>query len=120
MPQPVSVIPQSNSNIQPSLRALLPARPSSIRGSGETSASSIPEDAGSNWLLEAPLIVIFVLWGAPPESVAGAKLQPHPLGKPEQAKDSEALKPFSGVTETVRDPDVPCVMLRVLLDSVSP
>ena len=65
-------------------------------------------------------MVILVLWGALPDSVEGAKLQPHPLGRPEQAKDSEALKPFSGATETVKDPGVPCAMLSVLLERVSP
>jgi hypothetical protein len=65
-------------------------------------------------------MVNFVLSGAFPESVGGAKLQPHPLGRPEQAKDNEALNPFSGATETVNVPGVPCVMVSVLLDSVSP
>jgi hypothetical protein len=52
-------------------------------------------------------MVIFVLSGALPDSVEGAKLQAHPLGSPEQAKDNEALNPFSGATETVKDPGVP-------------
>jgi hypothetical protein len=65
-------------------------------------------------------MVIFVLSGALADSVGGAKLQPQPLGSPEQAKDNKALNPFSGATETVKDPDVPCVMLRVLLERVSP
>jgi len=64
--------------------------------------------------------VIFVLCGALPDSVEGAKLQPHPLGRPEQAKDSEALNPFSGATETIKDPDMPRDMVRVLLESASP
>jgi hypothetical protein len=65
-------------------------------------------------------MVIFVLSGALPDSVEGAKLQPHPLGRPAQAKDSEALNPFSGATETIKDPGVAWVMVRVLLESVSP
>ena len=76
--------------------------------------------SGLNWLLLVALMVIFVLSGALPESVEGAKLQPQALGSPEQAKDNEALNPFSGATETVKDPGVPCVMLRVLLERVSP
>jgi hypothetical protein len=65
-------------------------------------------------------MVNFVLSGALPDSVEGAKLHPHPLGSPEQAKDKEALNPFSGATETIKDPGAPCVMVRVLLESVSP
>ena len=79
-----------------------------------------PDGEAINWLLLVALMVIFVLSGALPESVEGAKLQPHPLGSPEQAKDNEALNPFSGATETVKDPGVPCVMVRVLLERVSP
>jgi hypothetical protein len=71
-------------------------------------------------LLLLALTVIFVLWGALPDNVAGAKLQAHPLGNPEQANDSEALKPFSGATETINDPVLPWVMVRALLDKVSP
>ncbi len=59
-----------------------------------------------NRLLLVALTVNWVLSGALPESVEGAKLQPHPLGSPEQAKDNDALNPFSGATETVKDPDV--------------
>jgi hypothetical protein len=61
-----------------------------------------------------------VLSGALPESVAGANVQPHPLGRPEQANDSEALNPFSGAIATVKVPAVAWEMLRVLLDKVSP
>jgi hypothetical protein len=61
-----------------------------------------------------------VLCGALPDRVAGAKLHPHPPGKPEQANDSAALNPFSGATFTVRDPGVLCVTVRVLLDKVNP
>lgn len=66
------------------------------------------------------LTVIVVLCGAPPDTVAGAKLQPHPLGKPEQANESAALNPFSGATFTVKDPGVLCATVRVPLDKVSP
>jgi hypothetical protein len=75
---------------------------------------------GINWLLLVAPMVIFVLSGVLPDSVEGAKLQAHPLGSPEQAKDNEALNPFSGATETVKDPGVPCAMFRVLLERVSP
>jgi hypothetical protein len=79
-----------------------------------------PEGVAISQLLLVALTVIFVLCGAPPDSVAGAKLQPQPLGNPEHANDSEALNPLCGATETVSDPDVPCDIARVLLESASP
>ena len=65
-------------------------------------------------------MVMFVLSGALPVSVEGANVHPHPLGSPEQANDSEALNPFSGATETVKDPGALCVMVSVPLERVSP
>jgi hypothetical protein len=91
-----------------------------MSGIGEESARSNPVDCGINWLLLVALIVIFVLSGALPESVEGAKLQPHPLGRPAQANEREALNPFSGATATINDPVVPCAIVTVLLESVSP
>jgi hypothetical protein len=94
--------------------------PRKNNGIGETSARMSPDGAAINWPLLIALMVIFVLSGALPESEDGAKLQPHPLGSPEQAKDNEALNPFSGATETVKDPAVPCVIVKVPLERVSP
>lgn len=108
-----------NDNIHRALRDL-PARPNQNRGSGETRARINPEGVTINPLLLVALTVIFVLWGAAPDSVAGAKLQPQPFGNPEHANDSEALNPFCGATETVNNPDVPCDIASVLLESVSP
>jgi hypothetical protein len=73
-----------------------------------------------NRLLLVALTVIVVLWAALPDSVAGEKVQPQPLGRPEQANDREALNPFSGATETFNDPFVPWDMARVALERVSP
>ena len=114
-PQPARLSKQKETKIHRAIRD-----PNQNNGSGDTKARSNPEGAGINRLLLAPLTVIFVLCAALPDSVEGAKLQPHPLGRPEQANESEALNPFSGATETVRDPDVPCAMLSVLLESVRP
>jgi hypothetical protein len=61
-----------------------------------------------------------VLWDLFPDSVEGAKVHPHPLGRPEQANESEALNPFSGATATVKDPEPPWVTVRALAESVSP
>jgi hypothetical protein len=98
----------------------LPANPNQKRGSGETKARSNPEGATVNRLLPVALTVIVVLCAALPESVEGEKLQPQPLGKPEQANEREALNPFSGATETFKDPDVPWDIARVALESVRP
>jgi hypothetical protein len=98
----------------------LPANPNQNRGSGEARTKTNPEGVGINRPLLVALTVIFVLWGVPPDSVAGAKLQPQPLGRPEQANVSEAINPFCGATETVNEPDVPCDIARALLESVSP
>jgi hypothetical protein len=97
-----------------------PENPRKNNGIGETSARTNPEGETIDWPLLVALMVIVVLSGALPDSVGGAKVQLHPLGRPEQAKDREPLNPFSGATETVKDPGVPCAMVRVLLESVSP
>ena len=118
-PQPVRASTKRKSNNHRAFRDL-PTEPNQNRGSGETRAKANPEGVGINWLLLVVLKVIFVLCGAPPDSVAGAKLQPQPLGRPEQANVSEAINPFCGATETVNEPDVPCDIARALLESVSP
>ena len=118
VPQPAKAIRKKN-NIHRAFRDL-PAEPNQNRGSGETRAKTNPEGVGINQLPLVALTVIFVLCGAPPDSVAGAKLQPQPFGRPEQANESEALNPFCGATETVNEPDVLCDIARVLLESVSP
>jgi len=112
VPQPVSVSTKTKSNIHLALRDL-PASPNQNRGSGETRATSNPEGAGINRPLLVALTVIFVLCGALPDSVEGAKLQPQPLGSPEQANERDARNPFSGLTETIKDPDTPGDMLRL-------
>jgi hypothetical protein len=114
-PQPARLSKQKETKIHRARRD-----PNHNNGSGDTNARSNPEGAGINRLLLTPLTVTFVLCAALPDSVEGAKLQPHPLGRPEQANESEALNPFSGATETIRDPDVPCAKLSVLLESVRP
>jgi hypothetical protein len=108
------------SRIHSALRDLVREKPTNSHGIGETSAKRSPVGEAINWLLLVALMVNLVLSGALPDSVEGVKLQPHPLGSPEQAKDKEAPNPFSGAIETVRDSGVPCVMLRVLLERVSP
>jgi hypothetical protein len=90
------------------------------KGRGDTRASSNPVGAGSNLLLLVLLTVSAVVSGALPESVGGAKVQPQPLGRPVHANESEALKPFSGATDTVKDPGEACDMARVLLERVKP
>lgn len=114
-PQPARLSKQKETTIHRALRD-----PNQNNESGETNARSNPEGVGTSRPLLTPLTVIFVLCAALPDSVEGAKLQPHPLGRPEQANESEALNPFSGATETIRDPDVPCAMLSVPLESVRP
>ena len=98
----------------------MPGNPNHKRGSGETKAKSNPDGVTVNRLLLVALKVIVVLCAALPDSVAGEKLQPQPLGKPEHANDREALNPFSGATETFKDPDMPCDIARVALESVIP
>jgi len=120
VPQPASARTKTKSNTQRALRDL-PPRPSQNSGRGEARASTNPVGAGIHLLLLlVVLTVMVVLCGALPDRVAGAKLHPHPLGKPEQANDSAALNPFSGATFTVRDPGVLCVTVSVLPDNVSP
>jgi hypothetical protein len=119
VPQPVSASAKIKSNIHLARRDL-PAIPNQNRGSGDTRATSNPEGADINRPLVVAFTVIFVLFGALPETVEGAKLQPQPLGNPEQANERGALNPFSGVIETIKDPDIPSDMLRLLLESVSP
>jgi hypothetical protein len=119
VPQPATAITQTKSNIHRALRDLLPENPKKSNGIGETSAITSPGEA-RNPLLVEPLIVIFVLCGALPDKVEGANVHPHPLGRPEQAKDNEALNPFSGATETVKEPGVPCATVSAPLESVSP
>jgi hypothetical protein len=117
--QPASVSAKTPSNIHRALRDL-PDSPSRNSGNGETRARSNPEGPGIRRLLLVWLTVIIVLWDLFPERVEGAKLHPHPLGRPEQANDSEALNPFSGATETVNDPEAPWVTVRALAESVIP
>jgi hypothetical protein len=121
VPQPARAANRKiNSKIHSALRDLPLEKPRKNSGIGETSARMSPDGATINCPLLVALMVNFVLSGALPESVDGAKLQPHPLGSPEQAKDNEALNPFSGATETVKDPGVPCVIVRAPLERLSP
>lgn len=117
--QPASVSANTPANIHRALRNL-PDIPSKNSGNGENRARTNPEGPGTRRLLLVWLTVMVVLWDLFPDSVEGAKLHPHPLGSPEQANDSEALNPFSGATETVKDPDPPWVTVRALAESVSP
>jgi hypothetical protein len=120
VPQPVRAITQAKKdNHSCALRELFPEKPQKNNGIGEASARSNPGEVRNSLLLEAPM-VMFVLSGALPDSVEGANVHPHPLGSPEQANDSEALNPFSGATETVKDPGALCVMVSVPLERVSP
>lgn len=118
-PQPARVSTKTKSKSQRALSDL-PASPNQNRGSGETRARTNPLGAGARRAALVVLTVSVVLSGPLPDNVAGAKLQPHPLGSPEQANDSEALNPFSGATATVNVPGVPCVIVSVPLDNVSP
>lgn len=120
VPQPANARTNTKSNTQRAAFRDLPPKPNQKSGSGETRATTNPAGAGIHRALLVVLTVIVVLCGALPERVAGAKLQPHPLGKPEQANESAALNPFSGATFTVKDPGVLCAMVRVPLDNVSP
>jgi hypothetical protein len=119
VPQPVSASTKTKSSIHLALRDLPPS-PNQNSGSGETRATSNPEEAGVNLPLLVGLTVIFVLCGELPDRVEGAKLQPQPLGSPVQANEREARNPFSGLTETIKDPGAAGDMLRLLLESVSP
>jgi hypothetical protein len=119
VPHPVTAITQTKSKIHRALRDLFPGRPRRSNGIGETSARSSLGEVRNSLLLEA-LMVSFVLCGALPDNVEGANVHAHPLGRPEHAKDNDALNPFSGATETVSDPGVPCATVRVPLESVSP
>jgi hypothetical protein len=117
--QPARVSTQIPSNIHRALRNF-PDSPSKNRGNGETRARSNPEGPGISRLLVVWLTVKVVLSDLFPDSVEGAKLHPHPLGRPVQANDSEAANPFSGATETVKVPDPPWVTVRAPAESVSP
>jgi hypothetical protein len=117
--QPASVSTKKPSNIHRVLRDL-PDSPTRNRGNGDTKARTNPEGPGIRRLLPVWLTVMVVVWDLLPDNVDGAKLHPHPLGRPEQANDSEALNPFSGATETVKDPEAPWVTVRAPAESVSP
>jgi hypothetical protein len=119
VPQPARARAKVKSNIRRVLRDLLPT-PNKKSGSGPTMARANPAGPGIHPALLVVLTVIVVLCGVLPDRVAGAKVQPHPLGKPEQANDNAALNPFSGATFTVMDPGVTDVTVRVPLDKVSP
>ena len=119
VPQPARARANVKSNIQRVLRDLLPT-PNQRSGNGVTRARANPAGPGIHPVLLVVLTVIVVLCGALPDSVAGAKVQLHPLGKPEQANDRAALNPFSGATFSVKDPGVLGATLRVPLDKVSP
>jgi hypothetical protein len=118
VPHPATAITQTKSNVHRALRDPFLEKPRRSNGMGETSARSNGE--ALNWPLLEALMVIFVLCGALPDSVEGANVQPHPLGRPEHAKDNDALNPFSGATETVKEPGVPCATVSAPLESVSP
>jgi hypothetical protein len=115
-PQPA----KANRHRKPNIHNLQRAPPNHRRGSGDTRARTSPEGATKPRLLLVALTVIVVLCAVLPETVAGEKLQPQPLGKPVQANESEALNPFTGVTETFSEPDAPCVTDKVLLERVKP
>jgi hypothetical protein len=119
VPHPATAITQTKSSIHRALPNLLPENPKKSNGIGETRARSSPGEVRNSLLLEA-LMVSFVLCGALPDSVEGANVHPHPLGRPEHAKDNDALNPFSGATETVKEPGVPCATVSAPLESVSP
>jgi len=116
-PQPLSERAKAESKMQRAARDL-PDNPS--KNTGATKARSKPEGARMSWLLLVALTVIVVVSGVVPDNVDGAKLQPKPLGSPVQANDSEASNPFSGVTETVKDPGADWEMLSVPPESVRP
>jgi hypothetical protein len=120
VPQPARKATKTNSSIHRAFLDLSPKNPKKMSGIGEERARSNPVECGTHWLLLVALIVMLVLSGALPESVEGAKLQPHPFGRPEQANEREALNPFCGATATVNDPVVPWAMVKVVLESVSP
>jgi hypothetical protein len=108
VPQPAKVASRKiESRIHSALRERPLERPTRNSGIGETSARRSPVGEVINRLLLVALMVNFVLSDALADSVEGAKVQPQPLGSPEQANDNEALNPFSGATETVKDPGVP-------------
>jgi hypothetical protein len=104
-PQPLSRSRLHSRN----LRRLPTINPNNIEG--KAIAMTMPLGEG--------LIVMTVLSGPLPDRLAGANVQAHPLGIPVHAKPSDALNPFCGATETVIEPDLPCAMLRVLLESES-
>ena len=118
-PQLVSARAKAKNKMQRAARDL-PDSPSKNRGKGATRARNKPEGAGMIWPLLVVFTVIVVVSGLAPDKVEGAKLQPKPLGNPVQANESEASNPFSGVTETVKDPDADCETLSVPLESVRP
>jgi hypothetical protein len=118
-PQPLSERAIAKSKMQHAARDL-PDSASRNRGKGATMARNKPEGARMSWLLLVALTVIVVVSGVVPDNVDGAKLQLKPVGNPVQANETEAANPFSGVTETVKDPGADCEMLSVPLESVKP
>jgi hypothetical protein len=119
VPQPVKAITQAIRAIHSALRDLPPEKSRRKSGIGKTSARSNPDEEALNSLVLEALMLIFVLCGAVPDNMEGANVHPQPLGRPEQVNDNEALNPFSGATETISDPGVPCATVRVPLESVS-
>jgi hypothetical protein len=99
--------------------SLPPPRRRKKKASGEANASTNPDDLGLNALVVVGPTVSVVLSVPLPDNVAGAKVHPHPLGKPVQANPTDALNPFSGVTVTVKVPDAVGEALKVELDSVT-
>jgi hypothetical protein len=64
--------------------------------------------------------VIMVLPAEAPETVEGEKLQLQPTGKPVHENETEALNPFSGVTDTLSEPELPALTERALAESARP
>ncbi len=98
--------------------SLPPPRRRKKKASGEANASTSPDVLGLNALVLVGPTVSVVVSVPLPDNVAGAKVHPHPLGKPAQANPTDALNPFSGVRVTVKVPGALGDALTVALDSV--
>ena len=96
-----------------------PPTPMSSSGKGARMASCIPDCQTALCIAVMAATVIVVVWVEAPATVAGAKLQLHPAGKPEQANDKLAEKPLLGVTVTTREPGFAWLTESAALDSVS-
>ena len=86
-------------------------------GNGQTTAICNPDRNADICAADRAPTVIVVLCGVLPDRLAGAKLQLHPLGSPEQANDWAVAEPLVGVMVSIRVPGLLALALSACAES---